>query len=40
MITYEYKFGYYTVYLNGKFLETCESFRELKETCAKYGVSI
>lgn len=40
MITYKYEYGHYLVYLNGKFIESCENYKELKEVFEKYGVSI
>ena len=40
MLTREFKFGFYTVYLDGQFLTTCDNYQELREVYAEYGITI
>lgn len=40
MLTREYKNGFYIVYLNGKFLTTCDNYAELREVYEQYGYII
>lgn len=42
MLTREYKAreGFYIVYLDGKFLQTCDNYQELREVYAKFGFTI
>ena len=40
MLERKYEYGYYTVYLNGEFLTTCDNYTELREIYAEYGISI
>ena len=42
MLTREYKAkeGFYIVYLNGEFLQTCDNWKELRQVYAEYGFTI
>ena len=40
MLTREHKNGFYIVYLDGKFLTTCDNYAELREVYAQYGIAI
>lgn len=40
MLTRERKNGFYIVYLDGEFLQTCDDYKELREVYAKYGFTI
>lgn len=39
-LTREQKNGFYIVYLDGKFLTTCDDYKELRQVYAEYGISI
>ena len=40
MLTREMKNGFYIVYLDGKFLTTCDNYQELREVYAEFGITI
>ena len=40
MLTREQKNGFYIVYLDGKFLTTCDDYNELRQVYAEYGITI
>lgn len=40
MLTREIKNGFYIVYLDGKFLTTCDNYQELREVYAEFGITI
>lgn len=40
MLTYKKEYEHYVVYVNGKFLQTCYNYNELREICREYGVYI
>ena len=40
MLTRKLEKGVYYVYLDGKFLTSCDDYQELRELYAKYGITI